>query len=181
MLERMVNDLEKQLRQFEEEKNSAEKENINQNVQNSSAPASINNSNVQSGSPSEAHHRETIRKYDMAKRLCTMRNETIEKLRTDIEDLQTYNKQMRASYQLEMQRAFQENADLKASYEHVSFKYNHARDICDMRLQKLQNLHQKYGEPDPPPVEDLLDSPPPAITSKLSDSSRAKAKSPANN
>lgn len=151
-LERKVSELEKQLQRYEEEKNVAEKENINQNGK-MLAPVS-SGQNAQGGTRSQLE--ETLRKYDMAKRLCTMRNETIEKLNKENHDLHKYNEQMRASYQTEMRKAFQENVDLKAINESVKYKYEHAKEVCDKRFEKLQAIRQKYGEVEPSTDESQL-------------------------
>lgn len=154
MLERKVNELEKQLKQFEDEKKISEKENINQNV-NFAVPFPVinanngQNANTQGASTNRSPLDETLRKYDMAKRLCTMRNETIEKLTEEKADLQVYLEQMKKSYQSEMQEAYKNNAQLKAKYDSVKYKYDHAKGICNTRYNMILDLRKKYGELDP--------------------------------
>jgi lysyl-tRNA synthetase class II len=127
-----------EIRKLEEAKKVAEKENISQNSQ-SSVGAAENTIPLKS-------YEEVARKYDMAKRLCNLRNETIEKLNNDNSELEVYIKTLQ-------DKTSEELSLITRKYMEFKEKYEHAKGICDLRKKKLQELRAKYGEPEPKAAE----------------------------
>lgn len=127
-----MNESNLRIRKLEEEKQIAGKENISQNSQKSNSV--VENSNTVS-------YEDLARKYDMAKRLCNLRNDSIEKLQKQLAD-----KQQMEEYIQQLQNKIAVDTE---EFIVMKAKYENAKEICDLRKKKLKELRVKYGEPDP--------------------------------
>lgn len=82
----------------------------------------------------------------MAKRLCNLRHESIDKLTKRNTELEEYIKQLQ-------DKMTDDLTNVTRNYLTFKAKYEHAKEICDMRKKKLQELREKFGEPEPTAAE----------------------------
>lgn len=124
-----MNELEFQVRRFEEDKKFDEKENFNQNDNRSKE--------------------EILKRYDMAKRLCTMRNETIEKLNKEISGLRMSMENMEQMHKSDIEKLNRSIEIHSKNFEIMKAKYDHAKVVCETRQQKINELRERIGEKSP--------------------------------
>lgn len=123
--------------QRKEAERDAEKENIDRNSKAVAAPSPITEPMVPASELAEIS-----RKYELAKRLCTIRNDKILEYTQEKAMLEDYIKQLQA-------KMTEDVTMVTEKYLLYKEKYEHARSICEIRFKKLQALRVKYGEPEP--------------------------------
>lgn len=113
--------------------NNDEKENVNSNGRNITEGSNVDSTahKNESGSNYETlqcDYSQLVKKYDMAKRLCNLRND----------DLSTLNKKnSELNEQLSEATTFGET---------MKVKYSRAKEICEMRMEKLNELRSQIAD-----------------------------------
>lgn len=114
-----------------------EKENVSQNP----------DAGTNATQPDAAAFEELKRKYSLAKRLCTVRMETIEEWKQKCKVFKETNDQNYQIYRNQMDEMEVELEQMHQNYKAMESKYKHAKAVCEFRLKKICELR---GDPIPP-------------------------------